>query len=120
MATKKAEPRVKLELTGATAGKGAVTGKGTLTTSLWDAAKAGVTVEKREKDTVVTLSTTGGITFRKNRGLVFSGDLEKLMKGKFAGKVGVTFKFSKDVDFLVSHKFKPGEDTTTVTITIRI
>lgn len=120
MATKKSEPKTSVEMIGAVDAKGTVTGKGTLTFSLRDAAKAGITIERKSDVTIVKLSTTVGWKVRTGKELVLSGALAKSLKdGKLEGDAGITLKVSKNVDVAVSHKFQSGADTTGVAVTIR-
>lgn len=120
MATNNVERRANVELSGSLAGTGTIAGKGTLTLSLADAARAGISLEKTPDGTSVRLSSEVGMSVLGGRDLVFSGELARMMEAKTVeGQLAMTLELSKNVDVSVSHEFKPGDDTTAVTVTLR-
>jgi hypothetical protein len=107
-------------LSGSKTGKGKITGKGALTLSVPDATKVSVTVDARPGSTKVSLKSTVGIKVRKSSTITFSGSFVKdLARSGLKGKVGIDMVLPKGVNVTVSHQFKPGDDLTSVKLTIR-
>jgi len=112
---KTAEVTVKGSLNSA----GNVSGEGTLTLSIADAAKAGLSITHTSDGTTISLSSSKGIEVGTSSTLTLHGAISKDLKSRFLeGEVRVDLTLPKAVEFSISHSIKPGSDTTSVSVTI--
>jgi hypothetical protein len=119
-AKNRSKKKVDIALSGALKSQGHIKGKGTLTLSLADATQANLTIDTKQGRTKVTLTSAVGLKIRKSATLDLSTKLSKdLHGGPLAGKVAMELKLPKDVGLSIEHQIKPGDDVTSVKITMR-
>lgn len=117
-AKKKKAKRVSVTASGAIAGRGQITGKGTVTLSLSDASKVKLSVDKKPDGTKVVLSNATDIRLWKSRQLKVTGSIGKdLSTNKIDGKVDLSFNLPKNVGVSIGHQYKSGDHTTSLKIT---
>lgn len=121
MAKAKGAKKGKIILSGDVKTSGHVTGTGTLSLRVSDAAKVKWSVIKRQKSVLLRLESSVGLSIRQDRKLTLSGAIDRdLTKKTLDGKVTATLEIPDRATFKIEQKVGKGRTpTTSLAVTIR-
>jgi hypothetical protein len=110
----------KIEISGSTDTEGVVSGKGSLTLGISDAAKAGLHIDYSRPDRVkITLKSSVGFKLRKAKTLKFSGAVSKDLKTRQVdGTVTLKLEVPARVALTLQQRFQKKGTKTSLSVTL--
>ena len=111
----------RIVLSGDVKTSGQVTGTGTLSLRVSDAAKVKWSVIKKQKSVLLRLESSVGLSIRQDRELTLSGAIDRdLTKKTLDGRVGVKLEIPDRATFKIEQKVGKGKTpTTSLSVTIK-